>query len=122
MARQPLARALLDALKDYGAGEIFCIPEGFALPFFREIEAAGTLPLYTRYNDLDDWRFAEMAPLLGGVGRRVWTRAEFAEALREAHDDGVNWRLIEIMPPRDRYSPTLDRFVGAVKRRSVMGE
>ena len=42
-----LARALLTALKDYGAGEIFGIPGDFALPFFREIEASRILPLYT---------------------------------------------------------------------------
>ncbi len=42
-----LAHALLQALKDYGAGEIFGIPGDFALPFFRQIELANTLPLYT---------------------------------------------------------------------------
>ncbi|MDJ0613675.1 MAG: indolepyruvate/phenylpyruvate decarboxylase [Rhizobiaceae bacterium] len=42
-----LAHALLEALKHYGAGEIFGIPGDFALPFFKEIEATGTLPLYT---------------------------------------------------------------------------
>ena len=42
-----LAHALLAALKDYGAGEIFGIPGDFALPLFREIEASRILPLYT---------------------------------------------------------------------------
>jgi len=42
-----LAHALLQALKDYGAGEIFGIPGDFALPFFRQIERLNTLPLYT---------------------------------------------------------------------------
>ncbi len=42
-----LAHALLQALKDYGAGEIFGIPGDFALPFFRQIERINTLPLYT---------------------------------------------------------------------------
>ncbi|MEO0910921.1 MAG: thiamine pyrophosphate-binding protein, partial [Pseudomonadota bacterium] len=42
-----LAHALLNALKDYGAGEIFGIPGDFALPFFKEIEASNVLPLYT---------------------------------------------------------------------------
>ena len=42
-----LAHALLAALKNYGAGEIFGIPGDFALPFFREIERAGILPLHT---------------------------------------------------------------------------
>ncbi len=42
-----LSHALLNALKDYGAGEIFGIPGDFALPFFRQIESSGILPLYT---------------------------------------------------------------------------
>lgn len=42
-----LAHALLEALKDYGAGEIFGIPGDFALPLFRQIERLNTLPLFT---------------------------------------------------------------------------
>jgi indolepyruvate decarboxylase len=42
-----LAQALISALKDYGAGEIFGIPGDFALPFFRAIEDSNILPLYT---------------------------------------------------------------------------
>ncbi len=42
-----LAHALLQALKDYGARELFGIPGDFALPFFREIVRTNTLPLYT---------------------------------------------------------------------------
>lgn len=42
-----LAHALLQALKGYGAGEIFGIPGDFALPLFRQIERLNTLPLYT---------------------------------------------------------------------------
>ncbi len=42
-----LAHALLQALKDYGAGEIFGIPGDFALPLFRQIEKFNALPLYT---------------------------------------------------------------------------
>ena len=42
-----LADALLVALKDYGASEIFGIPGDFALPFFERIERSNILPLYT---------------------------------------------------------------------------
>ncbi|GAB4164974.1 MAG: indolepyruvate/phenylpyruvate decarboxylase [Rhodocyclaceae bacterium] len=42
-----VARALLRALKDCGAGEIFGIPGDFALPFFKAVEESGILPLYT---------------------------------------------------------------------------
>jgi indolepyruvate decarboxylase len=47
MTTQPLARALLTALRDHGAREMFGIPGDFALPFFRHIESSGILPLYT---------------------------------------------------------------------------
>jgi len=76
----------------------------------------------TSYNDLDDWRFAELAGVLGGKGQRVTTRRELADALAAAQADKNNWHLIEIMMPRDVYSPTLSRFVAAVKRMSVLGK
>ena len=44
---QPLAQALLQALQDHGAKEIFGIPGDFALPFFRQVEQQNALPLYT---------------------------------------------------------------------------
>jgi indolepyruvate decarboxylase len=70
----------------------------------------------TRYNDLDDWRFAEMAGPLGGQGRRVATRAALWDALLAAAADESNWHLIEIMIPRGAYSGTLTRFVAAAKK------
>jgi indolepyruvate decarboxylase len=73
----------------------------------------------THYNDLDDWRFADMTAGLGGVGRRVTTRAALKEALAEAHADTEHWRLIEIMIPRDAFSRTLTRFTDAIKARSA---
>ncbi|MGI9352980.1 MAG: indolepyruvate/phenylpyruvate decarboxylase [Rhizobiaceae bacterium] len=42
-----LSHALLNALKCYGAEEIFGIPGDFALPLFKEIGATEILPLYT---------------------------------------------------------------------------
>src|SRR4051795_7473972 len=42
-----LATALLHALKQYGAREIFGIPGDFVLPFFKVIEESGILPHYT---------------------------------------------------------------------------
>lgn len=42
-----LATALLHALRDHGAREIFGIPGDFALPFFKVIEEQDDLPLYT---------------------------------------------------------------------------
>lgn len=42
-----LAHALLQALKDHGAREIFGLPGDFVLPFFKVIEESGILPYYT---------------------------------------------------------------------------
>ena len=42
-----LTKALLSALKERGAREIFGIPGDFALPYFKIIEESGILPLYT---------------------------------------------------------------------------
>lgn len=42
-----LAEALLTALQEHGAREIFGIPGDFALPFFKVVEETGILPLYT---------------------------------------------------------------------------
>ena len=42
-----LGRALLDALRDHGAHEIFGIPGDFVLPFFKMVEESGVLPFYT---------------------------------------------------------------------------
>jgi len=74
----------------------------------------------TGYNDLDDWRYADMAAGMGGVGRRVTTRAALWDALITAVDDADNWHLIEAMIPHGEYSRTLNKFVSAVKRRSVL--
>ena len=42
-----LSQALLRALHEHGAREIFGIPGDFILGFFRQVETAGILPLYT---------------------------------------------------------------------------
>jgi hypothetical protein len=42
-----LSEALLHALKEHGAREIFGIPGDYALPFFKVVEESGILPLYT---------------------------------------------------------------------------
>jgi indolepyruvate decarboxylase len=68
------------------------------------------------FNDLDDWRFAEMAPSLGGVGHRVSTRAALAAALEQAVATRGRFQLIEAMIPRGAMSATLSRFVTGVKR------
>jgi|CXWL01.1.fsa_nt_gi indolepyruvate decarboxylase len=77
---------------------------------------------WARFNDLSDWRFADIAVPLGGVGHRVHNRREFSAALEAAHDGRGRFHLIEVMLPRGTTSLTLGRFVDAVrKRRATKG-
>jgi indolepyruvate decarboxylase len=76
----------------------------------------------TSYNNLDDWRFADIAAALGGRGHRVQTRAELADALTDAHADESCFQLVEIMIPRGEISSTLERFVGAIRQKSALGD
>jgi indolepyruvate decarboxylase len=70
----------------------------------------------SRFNDLDDWNFAAVAPALGGDGVRVRTRREFKAALDAALAVRGRFQLIEAMIPRGVLSDTLARFVAGVKR------
>jgi indolepyruvate decarboxylase len=73
----------------------------------------------SRFNDLGDWRFAEIAAPLGGDGVRVATRRERAAALEAAAGRRGRFQLIEAMIPAGSVSPTLGGFVGALQRRSA---
>ena len=66
------------------------------------------------FNDLGDWHFAALADGLGGVGTRVTTRAELAQALQRAVESPGRFNLIEIMLPPGAVSATLARFVAAL--------
>ena len=68
------------------------------------------------FNNLDDWRFAELAGPLGGDGVRVRTRGELVAALARAHAARGRFQLIEVMLPRGETSDTLARFVAGFKR------
>jgi len=65
----------------------------------------------SRFNDLDDWRFAAMAESLGGYGKRVTTRRQLRDALEHAVARRGQFSLIEVMLPRGATSDTLTRFV-----------
>ena len=69
----------------------------------------------SKFNDLDEWRFADMAAALGGEGVRVRTRGELARALGAAHGRRGRFQIIETMVARGAMSPTLARFVQGVK-------
>jgi indolepyruvate decarboxylase len=61
-----LSQALLHALKNHGACEIFGIPGDFALDFFVEVERAGVLPLYTLSHEPSVGFAADGAARYGG--------------------------------------------------------
>ena len=70
----------------------------------------------SRFNDLDDWNFAAIAPSLGGFGERVSTRRELGQALERAVARRGVFALVEVMLPRNATSRTLARFVSGFQR------
>jgi indolepyruvate decarboxylase len=72
-----------------------------------------------RFNDLGTWDFAAMAPGMGGDGYLVRTRAELDTALARAHATRGRFQLLDIRLAPGARSPTLTRFVQAVKRLSM---
>jgi indolepyruvate decarboxylase len=69
----------------------------------------------SRFNDLDDWNFAAIAPSLGGYGERVKTRRELKESIERAFARRGQFALVEVMLPRGVTSKTLARFVSGFK-------
>jgi indolepyruvate decarboxylase len=69
----------------------------------------------SRFNDLDDWNFAAIAPSLGGYGERVKTRRELKESLERAFARRGQFSLVDVMLPRGVTSKTLARFVSGFK-------
>jgi indolepyruvate decarboxylase len=74
------------------------------------------------FNDLDDWRFADMASALGGIGERVLTRRQLQSALVRAVAERGRFYLIEIMLQRGAMSATLARFVEAITARRAAAQ
>ncbi len=71
----------------------------------------------SRFNALDDWRFAEMAAGMGGDGVRVTTRRQLKDALDRAVATRGRFQLIEAMIPAGVQSPTLERYATEFKRK-----
>ena len=71
----------------------------------------------SRFNTLEDWRFAEMASGMGGDGVRVSTRQQLQQALDRAVATRGKFQLIEAMIPAGVQSPTLARYAGEFKRK-----
>lgn len=71
-----------------------------------------------KFNALGTWDFASMAAGMGGDGAAVHTRRQLAAALERAHATRGRFQLIDIRLEPGARSPTLSRFVQAVKRLS----
>jgi indolepyruvate decarboxylase len=69
----------------------------------------------SRFNNLDDWHFADVSNAIGGFGERVRTRAELVAAIDRAFQRRGQFSLIEVMLPRGKTSDTLARFVAGFK-------
>jgi indolepyruvate decarboxylase len=74
------------------------------------------------FNDLEDWRFAEMAAGLGGIGARVATRRQLHDALARTVAERGRFYLIEVMLERGAMSATLARFVEAITARRAAAQ
>jgi indolepyruvate decarboxylase len=72
-----------------------------------------------RFNELGTWDFASMAAGMGGDGHLVRTRAELRAALQRAQATRGRFQLLDIRLAPGAQSPTLERFVKAVKRLSM---
>jgi indolepyruvate decarboxylase len=72
-----------------------------------------------KFNDLDSWDFAAMAAGMGGEGYVVRTRAELAAALASAHATRGRFQLLDVRLAPGVLSPTLARYVAAVRRLSI---
>ena len=70
------------------------------------------------FNNLGDWRFADLAAGLGGDGVRVQTRRELMDALRHAVTARGRFQLIDVIIPPGELSLTMQRFVAGAKRLS----
>jgi indolepyruvate decarboxylase len=74
-----------------------------------------------RFNDLPRWDFASMAAGMGGDGHAVRSVAELRAALDTAFATRGRFQLLDIALEPGVLSPTLARFVGAVRRLSMPG-
>jgi indolepyruvate decarboxylase len=72
-----------------------------------------------RFNDLGRWDFAAMAAGMGGDGHGVATQGQLNAALAKAHATRGRFQLLDIRLEPGVLSPTLARFVKAVKRLSM---
>ena len=113
-----LSQALLHALRQHGAREIFGIPGDFILAFFRQVETTGILPMYTlshepavgfaadaaaRYQTIQ-WLMFQM----GGIGPMIGQLGFFTKFAGKDFED---------KRPRDRYVAEVQRLLTVLNGR-----
>ncbi|MBK7145699.1 MAG: indolepyruvate/phenylpyruvate decarboxylase [Xanthomonadales bacterium] len=69
----------------------------------------------SRCADLGDWRYADLADVLGGRGHRVRTPTELRAALAAAFNERGRFQLIEMMIAPGDCTPTLQRFSDGIR-------
>ncbi len=70
----------------------------------------------SKFNDLDQLNYSDIASTLGGTGHHAHTRKELFEALDNAIANEDSFQLVEVMLKRGRLSNTLSRFVTGIKK------
>jgi indolepyruvate decarboxylase len=73
----------------------------------------------SRFNDLHEVKFTEIADAMGGAGRRVSTRAELFAALEEAVADAGCFRVLDVTLARGAISRTLSRYVEGFRQKPM---
>jgi indolepyruvate decarboxylase len=73
-----------------------------------------------RFNNLDTWRFADLANALAGEGVRVQNRQELNNALAVAFERQGKFQLIEVMVARGKTSRTMSQFVQGIAARQEL--
>ena len=73
----------------------------------------------SRFNDLHEVRFADLAHAMGGAGQRVSTRAELLTALEEAVADKSCFQVLDVTLARGAISRTLSRYVEGFRQKPM---
>jgi len=97
----------------YGLDPIVLLFNNASWEMLRAFEPAA------RFNDLGRWDFAAMAAGMGGDGYAVNTCGELKAALARAQATRGRFQLLDIRLAPGELSPTLARYVQAVKRLSM---
>lgn len=70
------------------------------------------------FNDVPRWNFSRIPEVLGaGLGFKVTTEREMAEALDKAHANAGSYSIIQVMLARDDHSPALKRLTASLAER-----